>query len=155
MQVILDRMQVIKVEIYEGRDNIALPLCNIIYITPEGKYCKIVTIKGEYIATKSFKEIKEHLTAKDFCECHGSYYVNLNYVEKYSNTEVYLKYKSHEYKVHMSDGFILFSKNECLLWEAKKYDRQNRYDYSDCIIMFGIHILYEFDNAAKKKLYYV
>ena len=45
--------------------------------------------------------------------------------------------------------------NECLLWEAKKYDRQNRYDYSDCIIMFGIHILYEFDNAAKKKLYYV
>lgn len=102
MQVILDRMQVIKVEIYEGRDNIALPLCNIIYITPEGKHCKIVTIKGEYIATKSFKEIKEHLTAKDFCECHGSYYVNLNYVEKYSNTEVYLKYKSHEYKVHMS-----------------------------------------------------
>ena len=94
MQVILDRMQVIKVEIYEGRDNIALPLCNIIYITPEGKHCKIVTIKGEYIATKSFKEIKEHLTAKDFCECHGSYYVNLNYVEKYSNTEVYLKYKS-------------------------------------------------------------
>lgn len=102
MQIILSRMQAIKIELYGNKNNIDIPLRNIIYITPNEKHCKIVTIMGEYIATKSFKEIKERLAAKNFCECHGSYYVNLNYVERYSKMEVCLRYKSNKYKVHMS-----------------------------------------------------
>ena len=99
---ILERMKTITVEIYNNKEIIELPMRNIIYITPEDKHCKIVTVMGEYIVSKSFKDIKIKFNTRNFCDCHGSYCVNLNFVEKYTKTEVYLGYKSKKYKIHMS-----------------------------------------------------
>lgn len=76
---ILEKMQTIKVEIYESKRKFELPLRNIMYITPENKHCKIVTISNEYVVSDSYKEIKEKFPTRNFCECHGSYCVNLNY----------------------------------------------------------------------------
>lgn len=75
---ILEKMQTIKVEIYESKRKFELPLRNIMYITPENKHCKIVTISNEYVVSDSYKEIKEKFPTRNFCECHGSYCVNLN-----------------------------------------------------------------------------
>lgn len=99
---ILERMQTIKVEIYESKRELELPIRNILYITPENKHCKIVTISDAYVVTEAYKDIKGRFPTRNFCECHGSYCVNLNYVEKYTKTDVYLSYKSKKYNVHMS-----------------------------------------------------
>ena len=112
---ILEKMQTIKVEIYESKRKFELPLRNIMYITPENKHCKIVTISNEYVVSDSYKEIKEKFPTRNFCECHGSYCVNLNYVEKYTKTTVYLAYKTKKYSVHMSRRQYPFFKEQMFI----------------------------------------
>lgn len=102
IMTILERMQTIMLEVYESKRTIEIPFRNIIYITPEGKHCKVVTISDEYIIVDSYKNVKGRFPTKNFCECHGSYCVNLNYVDKYTKTEVQLAYQSKKYSVHMS-----------------------------------------------------
>ncbi|MCH5210303.1 MAG: response regulator transcription factor [Oscillospiraceae bacterium] len=102
LATILERMETITVETYYNKQNIELPLRNVIYITPEDKHCRIVTIYDEYIVTESFKKIREKIMLKNFCNCHGSYCVNLNFVEKYTKSSVYLRYKENQYQVYMS-----------------------------------------------------
>lgn len=99
---IIERMKTITAEVHETKRDLEFLLRDIIYITPEDKHCKIVTTHGEYIVTDSFKELKEQFTTQNFCSCHGSYCINLNYVERYTKSEVYLRYKNKEYKVHIS-----------------------------------------------------
>jgi DNA-binding LytR/AlgR family response regulator len=99
---ILERMQTIILELYESKRTIEIPFRNIIYITPQDKNCKVVTITGEYIIADSYKNVKGRFPTKNFCECHGSYCVNLHYVDKYTKLEVQLAYKSKKYSVHMS-----------------------------------------------------
>lgn len=112
---ILEKMQTIKVEIYESKRKFELPLRNIMYITPENKHCKIVTISNEYVVSDSYKEIKEKFPTRNFFECHGSYCVNLNYVEKYTKTTVYLAYKTKKYSVHMSRRQYPFFKEQMFI----------------------------------------
>lgn len=112
---ILERMKTIRVEIYENKRELELPIRNIMYITPENKRCKIVTISDEYIVSDSYKEIKERFSTRNFCECHGSYCVNLNYVEKYTKTKVYLAYKAKRYNVHMSRRHYPFFKEQMFI----------------------------------------
>lgn len=99
---ILERMETITLEIYDKKQSLELPMRNIIYITPSNKHCKIVTIQDEYIVTETFKEIRGKFTTQNFCDCHGSYCVNLNYVEKYTKSVVYMRYENKKYEVHMS-----------------------------------------------------
>ena len=47
--------------------------------------------------------------------CHGSYCVNLNYVEKYTKTTVYLAYKTKKYSVHMSRRQYPFFKEQMFI----------------------------------------
>lgn len=99
---IVERMKNITFEEYASRRQIEIAIHNIIYITTEGRYCRIVTINGEYMAAESFKEFRDKLNTKTLCSCHGSYCINLNYVEKYTKSEVYLCYGKKRYKVHIS-----------------------------------------------------
>lgn len=102
VKAILDRTKSIVVEVYDTKRKLEIPLRNIIYITPKDKHCQIVTGQGEYIVTETFKEIKGKFTTQNFCDCHGSYCVNLNYVEKYTKFIVCMCYNNKKYEVHMS-----------------------------------------------------
>lgn len=79
-----------------------LPVTDIIYITPEGRRCKIVTTTNEYTANESFKSLKIRLRDICFCDCHGSYRVNMSFVTGCTKTEVRLSYETKKYRVHMS-----------------------------------------------------
>lgn len=99
---ILERMKTIQLELYGSKRIVEIPLRNIMYITPNEKNCKVVTITDEYVVADSYKNVKERFSTKNFCECHGSYCVNLNYVDKYTKLEVQLAYQTKKYSVHMS-----------------------------------------------------
>lgn len=99
---IIERTKNIITEEHGTKNKLKLPMRDIIYITPQGKHCKVVTIENEYIVTESFKEFKIKLTTQNFCECHGSYCVNLDFVENYTKTEVSMFSGMKKYTVHMS-----------------------------------------------------
>ncbi len=117
---ILERMKTITVEIYDTKQSVELLMRNIIYITPENKHCKVITTLGEYVVNKSFKEFKEYFTTQNFCECHGSYYVNLDYVEKYTKSGVCLAYENNKYEVHMSRRFYKTFKEQMFITGGDK-----------------------------------
>ena len=104
--VILEHMQMITVEICDengdGKRSIELYQRDILYLTPDSKRCRIVTTHGEYLTKTAFKDMKDLLIDKYFCECHGSYCVNLQYVESFNSKSVYLSSGDKTYTVHMS-----------------------------------------------------
>ena len=120
IQLLLNHMKTITIEICSNKQKLEIMLKDIIYITPQGKHCKIITVSNEYVVIKSFKEINELLTSKNVCKCHGSYCVNLDYVEKYTKTEVYLKYKTNKYKVHLSRRQYMAFKEQMFIIGGEK-----------------------------------
>lgn len=102
IKLIVERMQTITAEVRDTKQRLEIPARDVIYITPKDKHCKIITADSEYILTESFKEIRSRLTTPNFCDCHGSYCVNLNYVEKYTRLTVYMGCGDKKYEVHMS-----------------------------------------------------
>lgn len=99
---ITEKIKAINIEEYETKEQKEIALKNIIYITPYKKHCKIVTTSGEYLCSDNFKTIREKISFKNFCDSHGSFCVNLDYVEKYTKTDVFLKYNQQSYSVYMS-----------------------------------------------------
>lgn len=99
---ILERMQTITAEVHNTKQPVEIAVRDIIYITPHDKHCRVITSGGEYILTETFKEIRSRFTTPNFCDCHGSYCVNLNYVEKYTRLTVYMSCGAARYSVHMS-----------------------------------------------------
>lgn len=102
VNVILERMKSIQIKENKTKKTMDIPVKNIIYITPKKRNCRIIMTDGEIVSVESFRDIKDRLLAGDFCECHGSYCVNLNYVEGYDKSCVYLCNNSQKYMVDMS-----------------------------------------------------
>ena len=96
------QIETISFENYETKRIETVPVSEIIYITPDGRRCRIVSIKSEYIANESFKSLKCRAKEDSFCDCHGSYRVNMAFVTGCTKTEVRLGYKARNYSVHMS-----------------------------------------------------
>lgn len=89
---ISDRMKTIAVDEFETKKRHRIRLKDIVYITTAGKHCKMITTDNEYILMQSLKDLRGKLSTINFCDCHGSYCVNLDYVEKYTKSEVYLTF---------------------------------------------------------------
>lgn len=52
-------------------------------------YTNIYNSKGErYLSTKNLKEFEELLNPKQFFRCHKSWLINLNYIKKYSKSDL-------------------------------------------------------------------
>ena len=102
IKVMLERMKILKIEESETKKEVSIPVKNIIYITPKKRNCRIIMTDREIISVESFRDIRDKLAEGDFCECHGSYCVNLNYVEGYDKSYVYLCSENQKYTVDMS-----------------------------------------------------
>lgn len=63
----------------------AVPVQDIIYVKPAGRYSKIRTIqdKKEVFCVKSYGEWKEELTRYGFADSHRSWFVNLSHISRY------------------------------------------------------------------------
>lgn len=116
----IERTKTITVEIYKSKQKLTLPMSDIIYITPKDKRCQIITVSDEYITMESFKELRGKFTANNFYDCHGSYCVNLNYVEKYTKAEVGLRYGTKKYVVHMSRRYYKSFKERMFIAGGEK-----------------------------------
>jgi len=65
-------------------------LSSIQWIEAMGDYVKIVTPKKNYIVLSSMKKIQERIPEKHFFRCHKSYIINIDKVESFSQTMIFL-----------------------------------------------------------------
>ena len=65
-------------------------LSSIQWIEAMGDYVKIVTPKKNYIVLSSMKKIQERIPEKYFFRCHKSYIINIDKVESFSQTMIFL-----------------------------------------------------------------
>ena len=75
---------------------------SIIYVCARNKKTCIVTTDSEVEVKEPFKNIIARLNASCFAPSHASYYVNLEYVIKYTKDEVIMRYKDKTYSAYMS-----------------------------------------------------
>lgn len=93
--------QSIKVTVYN--EEISIFTRNIIYIQAKDKKTNIVTANGIIIANEPFKNVVAKLDGnKEFCDSHGSYYINFNYVTNITPTSVSCVCNDMKYDVYMS-----------------------------------------------------
>lgn len=119
---ISDRMKTIAVDEFETKKRHRIRLKDIVYITTAGKHCKMITTDNEYILMQSLKDLRGKLSTINFCDCHGSYCVNLDYVEKYTKSEVYLRCGTKTYIVHMSRrSYTVFKEKMFILGGEKAW----------------------------------
>ena len=90
------------IEININRQKQSIEIQKIIYISAEKGKTRIITTDGEFITREAFKTIKEMINSYFFYEPHTSFYVNLNYVTKYTKTSVICEYNNKEYEIYMS-----------------------------------------------------
>tara|TARA_B100000767_G_scaffold274766_1_gene308846 strand:- start:9650 stop:10345 length:696 start_codon:yes stop_codon:yes gene_type:complete len=69
-------------------------LSSIKWIEAMGDYVKIVTPQKKYIVLSSMKKIQERIPEKLFFRCHKSYIINIEGVENFSQTMIFLDKKS-------------------------------------------------------------
>lgn len=84
------------------RNNVSIPLDDVICVYHKDRQTVIVAIDGEFATTNSFQRVVKQLDKNCFGLTHGSYYVNFNYVVKYNKSEVELKCGNKMYTVFMA-----------------------------------------------------
>ena len=83
-------------------NKIKIPIETIIYISIEGRLCKVVTINKEILVDDKLSNIYKMLPENKFVYSHKSYIVNLAFVKSYNTSDVILKYEDKQYTVHIS-----------------------------------------------------
>lgn len=79
-----------KIFIYTDKTFYNIAIKDIICIKSEGDYINVITDDETYLVLDSLKNWKEKLTGHQFIQCHRSYIVNLNKIEKCTNEKIHL-----------------------------------------------------------------
>lgn len=70
-----------------GRQNLRLPLKDVICLETVGRRVKITTLSGEIETSAKLTELLEHLPSGQFCRCHVGYVVNLTHIQRISRSD--------------------------------------------------------------------
>lgn len=68
-----------------------LPCKSVCYIKCDNVYLDIVTTKERYLVRQKLKEFMKQLSANTFIQVHRSFVVNLQYVESFNGSHVYMQ----------------------------------------------------------------
>ncbi|MDO5397935.1 MAG: LytTR family DNA-binding domain-containing protein [bacterium] len=82
-----------------------IEISTILYIETSGRHTRIISFEyGEIEAEEVFSEVKNMIEKEVdyFCQPHQSFFVNLNYVAKYTKEHVILAYAGNTYETAMS-----------------------------------------------------
>ncbi len=63
---------------------------DILYIKSEGNYLDLYTTKKRFVLRNTIKKIVLKLDPANFFQCHRSYVLNLNYIDKISSSSVFI-----------------------------------------------------------------
>ena len=109
LELALDRIRQEKPVLEEQEDNLVMgdrifvkhkdrmvkvPINEILFITAESNYCRIVTAHKEYVLSLTLKAFEERLQAPEFMRVHRSHLINLDKIDEVG--EVYLKLGKHQ-----------------------------------------------------------
>ena len=84
---------------------------DIIFAYAKNKETEIITIDEEIKVREPFKYICARLSKEYFCSSHASYIINMDYVVRYTSSEVICRYKDKYYTAYMSKRrYSLFGK---------------------------------------------
>ncbi len=92
MNKIIDRLQKESdediIEIFPENRSILLNTKDIMYISGDGNYIKIVTVNNAYTETKNLKYWEEIFYDKHIRRVHKSYLINFRYIEEFKSTHI-------------------------------------------------------------------
>lgn len=84
-----------------GKDRFErVQLADILYMSASGNYTDIITTEHKYVVTAKLGHLEGQLQKGPFFRCHRSYMVNLNEVDGFDDTHIFIK----EQKVPISKG---------------------------------------------------
>lgn len=76
--------------IKSGSDYIRIEKTSIKYVKADGDYTWVFTKATKHLANHSLKYWLQHLPEIHFCQIHKSYLVNVRFIEKISNNQIYI-----------------------------------------------------------------
>ncbi len=72
------------------KGNIVIPVEDILYCKASGAMADLFYLKDNevvtFTASRTLKDLEEHLPTRGFCRCHHSYLVNLAFIDRYEQT---------------------------------------------------------------------
>lgn len=94
----------LRVTRFESKLKMDLKILDIIYIENSSRHTRIVTRDYNFIAKETFSELKSVIEKEVnyFAEANQSVFVNLNYINRYENSKVMLKYAYKDYEFNVS-----------------------------------------------------
>jgi len=98
-----------KILVNTNKENILIPLNNILFFEVNGNYTKVTTINGKsVIQKKSLKSWEEILPEKIFIRVHNKTIINFNYIEKiepYFNGSLIIRVKNYSESIQCSQRY--------------------------------------------------
>ncbi len=76
--------------IKSGSDYIRIEKTSIKYVKADGDYTWVFTKATKHLANHSLRYWLQHLPDNHFCQIHKSYLVNVRFIEKISNNQIYI-----------------------------------------------------------------
>jgi len=79
------------IKIRVDRSELKIPLTKIFYVESYDKYAVFHTESGDYRTRLTLDEAEQQLGGNPFYRCHQSYIININYMNKLSGNDIFMK----------------------------------------------------------------
>jgi two-component system, LytTR family, response regulator LytT len=91
VRIIYNQVKEATIDIDDGRQKYRIHIDKICYIKSNRNYVEINCDENRFVLRKTLSEISELLPQKNFIQCHRSYIVNVDKIERISSKELFIK----------------------------------------------------------------